>query len=249
MANLITVAYDEIAKTFSHPRRLRHVFDVGRWRNVLASAWRKRRIGNTWSDTDEGEPFRKRVYASYEDYLAHQKDKPGNLDLKDYDKLLRIGLRERLEKMDVDWSSKNVLCLAARLGSEVQSFLDVGAFAVGLDLSPGAVNKYVLYGDFHDLQFPDNSVDVVYTNSLDHVLEMERVLAEVRRVLRPDGRFIVEPVKGSDEGSTPQYWEAFSWRRIDDLVSQIEGCSFTLVQKVACLVPHDSVQLCFACQA
>ena len=56
-------------------------------------------------------------------------------------------------------------------------FIDHGAFAVGIDLNPGRDNRWVVIGDFHALQYADASVDVVYTNSFDHVFELERVLA------------------------------------------------------------------------
>ena len=36
---------------------------------------------------------------------------------------------------------------------EVRAFLDHGAFAVGIDLNPGRDNRYVMVGDFHQLQF------------------------------------------------------------------------------------------------
>ena len=48
---------------------------------------------------------------------------------------------------------RTVLCLAARIGTEVKAFLDLGCFAIGIDLNPGTDNRYVVHGDFHDLQF------------------------------------------------------------------------------------------------
>jgi SAM-dependent methyltransferase len=116
----------------------------------------------------------------------------------------------------------SVLCLAARIGTEVKAFADVGAFAVGIDLNPGPTNRYVLPGDFHELQFADACLDLVYTNSLDHAYEAERVLAEVHRILKPGGRFLLEAQRGSQEGAEPEFYESFWWRTLDDLVRFIE---------------------------
>ena len=51
--------------------------------------------------------------------------------------------------------------VGARIGTEVKAFLDLGAVAIGIDLNPGENNRYVVYGDFHDLQFASGSIDVV----------------------------------------------------------------------------------------
>src|SRR5690606_32891810 len=100
-------------------------------------------------------------------------------------------------------------------------FIDRGAFAVGIDLNPGRENRWVVVGDFHALQFADASVDVVYTNSLDHAFDLSPVLAEVRRVLKDDGDFVVEMGLGVEEGGQPGFYEALSWRRADELVARI----------------------------
>jgi len=81
-------------------------------------------------------------------------------------------------------------------------FIDHGVFAVRIDLNPGRDNRRMVVGDFHALQYADASVDVVYTNSLDHAFELERVLAEVRRVLKPEGTCLVEVGLGTEEGAS-----------------------------------------------
>ena len=74
--------------------------------------------------------------------------------------------------------------LRARLGTEVRALHRLGHFAVGIDLEPGPDNHYVLPGDFHHIVFPDGSIDAIYTNVY-HVFDLERVLGEVARLLRP----------------------------------------------------------------
>src|SRR3989338_2256161 len=126
----------------------------------------------------------------------------------------------------------NVLCLAARIGTEVKAFLDIGCFAVGIDLNPGIVNKYVVHGDFHDIQFPDHTVDVIFSNSLDHAFDLNKLIKEVKRVLKANGFLILEIVRGTEEGYMPGYYEAAVWEKIDDLLDIFLKSGFDIVNKV-----------------
>jgi demethylmenaquinone methyltransferase/2-methoxy-6-polyprenyl-1,4-benzoquinol methylase len=77
--------------------------------------------------------------------------------------------------------------LARRLG-------DLGV--VGLDLNPRmlefahrrAPQRSVLRGDAQRLPFPDRSFDLVSTGYLFKYVELDRLVREIRRVLRPGGR-------------------------------------------------------------
>lgn len=183
-----------------------------------------------WRATDDG--FDVRDYRSYEHYVAQQRSKLDHaLDagwIREYDVSYRRILAERLADADFVAPGASVLCLAARLGTEVKAFLDRGCFAVGIDLEPGDGNRFVVHGDFHELQFADDSVDVVFTNSLDHVLELERVLAEVRRVLAPGGHLILEAVHGRGQGVEPGRYESFFWKSVDDLIERVAAAGFVL---------------------
>ena len=88
----------------------------------------------------------------------------------------------------------NVLCVGARAGGEVSAFTHVGAFAVGIDIAPNPKSRYVLYGDATKLQFANATVDVVFTNVMDHIKDLRSFAAEVVRVLKPGGIFISEIV-------------------------------------------------------
>ena len=188
-----------------------------------------RRFGQTWTQPAEG--FSKRSYQKYQDYLEHQKAKLALHQFGDYDAKFHQALSERLAASGINWKGRTVLCLAARLGTEVRAFLDAGCFAVGIDLNPGAQNPHVLYGDFHALQFPDGSVDCVFTNSLDHAFDIARIATEMRRVLKPGGLLIVEALKGQREGAQPGFFESFWWGSIDELVSVFEKAGFTLARR------------------
>jgi SAM-dependent methyltransferase len=202
-----------------------------------------RKFGERWQS--QGEALQRRSYDSYDDYLEHQKAKLETHEFGQYDEEFRHALRERLNSLELDWPGRNVLCLGARIGSEVKAFLDLGAFAVGLDLNPGAGNRYVVHGDFHDLQFSANSIDVVYTNSLDHAFDIGRIAQEVLKVLKPDGLFLVEAVQGRDQGINPGFFESFFWRNIDELVRVFENAGFKVWRRTAIAHPWPGEQICF----
>ena len=81
--------------------------------------------------------------------------------------------------------------------------------------------SYVLPGDFHHIVFPTNSVEVVYTNVMDDVFDLNRFMAEATRVLKPGGIFIID-ADGYDEGFVPGEFEALYWRNKDTLIDRIE---------------------------
>jgi ubiquinone/menaquinone biosynthesis C-methylase UbiE len=88
----------------------------------------------------------------------------------------------------------------------------MGFFAVGIDLNPGGSNTQVLTGDFHNLAFGDGTVDVVYTNVLDHAFDLQKVMSEVKRVLSPAGVAFIEIIRGTDEDYMPQEYESIAWK-------------------------------------
>jgi SAM-dependent methyltransferase len=181
-----------------------------------------------------------RRYGSYEEYVRHQRSKLALVDLREYDRTFRADLAQRLQSQG--WAGKAVLCLAARIGTEVRAFHDVGAFAVGIDLEPGKDNHWVLPGDFHQLVFPDDCVDGLYCNSLDHALELGRLLVEVKRVLKPGGIFLVDAQHRSDERDD---WGATGWKSVDDLVGAIVDGGFELKARAPIRVPQPGEQLHF----
>lgn len=137
------------------------------------------------------------VYNNYEEYLKHQAEK---LELN-YETIEKSDqeyegvLTKRYFDLLGDISGKTVLCLGARLGGEVRAFRKNGALSIGIDINPGNKNEFVLYGDFHKLVFPDNSFDIVFTNVLDHVYDLDIFISEVKRVMKDNGQFINELAK------------------------------------------------------
>ena len=186
------------------------------------------------------EGFGARRYSSYDDYVRHQRSKLPLVDLRDYDKDFRANLADRLKAGD--WAGKSVLCLAARIGTEVRAFHDAGAFAIGIDLEPGKNNQWVVPGDFHNLVFPDSCVDGVYCNSLDHALDLKRLLAEMKRVLKPTGALLIDAQNGSEEFDD---WAVTAWKKIDDLVEAIESSGFKIADRKPIVLPQPGEQLLF----
>lgn len=156
------------------------------------------------------------------------------MDLRDYDEKYYTILRERLAPLaekNIIRERDAVLCLAARIGTEVRAFMDYNCFAVGIDLNPGKDNKYVLTGDFHDIQFPQKSADIVFTNSLDHSLYLKKLISEIKRVLKPGGYVILEIVRGCKEGGKVGYYEAAAWEKIDDCLQPFTQAGFSVLER------------------
>jgi SAM-dependent methyltransferase len=176
--------------------------------------------GSRWN---HGGELARRRYASYDEYLDHQSSKLAGVA----DQLVRNQPRdladflERFETCAPLREAHTVLCLGARLGTEVKALRQLGYLAVGIDLNPGADNVYVMHGDFHDLAFPTGSFDAVYTNALDHAFDLARILAEVRRVLKPGGLLVVDLCFGSEEGRLAGDFEALWWRDSQAMIDRL----------------------------
>jgi len=228
-----------------NPARWREVLRPRRWRQFLQVAVFYLRTGNRWRADSSNPSFDRRVYPSYQDYLRRQQSKLAYLDLSRYETEYQGLLSERLSGLDNLKKGCVVLCLGARLGAEVRAFHDCGCFAVGLDLNPGEQNRYVLHGDFHQLQFPRESADVIFSNSLDHVFAVDRFIAEIRRVLKSGGLLLLETMKGHAEGVSPDPYASLWWNSVDDVVALFRRHGFQAHQRTAFAEPWPGELLCF----
>lgn len=195
----------------------------------------------TWRNWEEiDDRFKRRTYKDYDQYVALQSQK---LDIS-YGRAQRFsdgqrgGLGKRLKSFGFAKTAKSALCLGARLGGEVQAFLDNGIEAVGIDLNPGKNNPYVSYGDFHNLVFPDQSFDIIYTNSLDHALDLKKVTSEMIRVLQPFGHAIIESKGGTEEpGHRPirsDSYDCMEWKAHRDLIDLVVDAGFDEIKQYRC---------------
>ena len=235
----------EARRVFQNPSRLKEALRPRRWRQLIGVLTFYVRTGNRWCRAPQGEGFQKRVYSGYQEYLQHQRTKLRYLDLSGYETDYQRHLAGRLAKAACVKRGASVLCLGARLGAEVRAFREQGCFAVGVDLNPGEQNPCVLPGDFHQIQFPDGCVDVVFTNSLDHVFEAGQFIGEVKRVLKPSGLLILEGVKGRTEGVAPDAYASFWWNSLDDVTGLFEMNGFRLIDRSPFTKPWPGEQLCF----
>jgi SAM-dependent methyltransferase len=184
-----------------------------------------------WEHSEEGA---RRRYASYDEYVEHQASKLDKIAPRLHEKADEdfTEFRRRFATCAALVGARSVLCLGARLGTEVRALHDLGYFAVGIDLNPGERNPYVLPGDFHRIVFPNGSIDAVYTNALDHVFSLAELVGEVGRLLRPGGVFIADLELGSDEGFIPGQYESAMWRDHDRLIDQIKELGRFEVEQV-----------------
>jgi hypothetical protein len=182
--------------------------------------------------------FRTRPYPDYESYLHHQSSKRTLIEESDflnwYHPLLRFCLAQRLPENPHLKSGSSVLCLAARSGAEIEAFRDVGYHPIGIDLEP--LGEGVIYSDFHFLPFGNRSFDVVFTNSIDHVFNVYKFLAQVRRVTA--SIFILELAKGG-----PQEYESFTWSSLRQIMILLVQEGFKIVRMSAYEEPWGGVQI------
>lgn len=186
----------------------------------------------------------KRKYKNFEEYERHQSSKLINEydDIKAKTGRRMKRMQESLEPLIAELKGRNVkevLCLAARFGEEVEVFVNNGFNAVGIDINPPKEAKRVLKGDFHDLRkhecnFDDNSIDLVYCNSFDHVYDLIKVRNEIKRVLKPTGFIIADfgkSVTGKPNHVNKKNWEALTWDSFDDVLKYFEP--YSLIKKTS----------------
>jgi SAM-dependent methyltransferase len=179
-----------------------------------------------WKTEKEGGLVR-RDYSSYDEYLTHQKLKLdemvkmkggfSNFDIFDY--RLKFYVRFRLFTKLLPSNAK-ILCCGARQGTEVDVLRDLGfSNARGIDLNPGRGNPLVTTGDMMKLDLANDSLDLLYTNCVDHAFDLDQMITEHARVLKPDGYLLYDIGINIEEGGGP--FEAISWDRTEDVVLRL----------------------------
>jgi SAM-dependent methyltransferase len=175
-----------------------------------------------WSTETQG-AIRYRQYDNYEEYITHQQQK--------FDEMLKlsggfnlhkiVGFRKRFYSRFKHLKpllppSATIICAGARQGTEVEVLWDLGfKNAYGIDLNPGPNNPYVRKGDFMHMDAPTSSVDLLYTNCVDHAFNLEDFFAEHARVIKPDGYVLYDISLQAESGAGP--FEAVAWETDEDL--------------------------------
>ena len=130
-----------------------------------------------------------REYEDYDAYLKHQAVKLSKMLKKKKRQVVLSSRVERSKKFQKIFKAYvpymidgKVLCLGARNGAEVMALRDMGfEDSIGIDLNPGNDNPYVIKGDFHNMDFEDNSFHNVFTNALDHIFDIRKLSKEISR--------------------------------------------------------------------
>jgi len=130
--------------------------------------------------------MKRREYESYDDYLAHQVHKTGRSQVRArvearWERDVALFKKSFRPLADFVTPGSRGLCLGARLGCEVCVLRSLGYEAVGIDLVAAPPLVYV--GDFHAIPFPDDYFSFAFSNSLDHVYDLDKFLAECQRVV------------------------------------------------------------------
>jgi SAM-dependent methyltransferase len=182
-----------------------------------------------WKNEKDGDTLR-RDYAGYDEYVTHQKQKLdemlkmkggfSNWDICEY----RLKFFSRFKHLPgLLPKDAKIICCGARQGTEVEVLHDLGfRNAFGIDLNPGPDNRIVRQGDFMKLDFPEGSLDLLYTNCVDHAFDLEAMMNEHVRVLKPEGFLLYDMGINMEEGKGGPF-EAVSWDRTEDLVVQLLG--------------------------
>lgn len=133
-----------------------------------------------------------RVFKDYETYKAVQ----GIKARENVEELLvkapgRIrGFEKFFSACTKYMSEGSVLCLGARTGCEIVGACRAGFHgSIGIDLHP--IGDKVIEADWADMPFDAESFDNIFTNSIDHVLDIDVLIKEIHRVLKPSGVFIL----------------------------------------------------------
>src|SRR5881227_800991 len=104
----------------------------------------------------------------------------------------------------IDWSGKRVLEVGAGIGTDARRIIGAGARYTGINVDRGsavateqALRVFSMPGvslqrDARSLDFPDGAFDAVYSfGVLQHIPEAQRAVAEIHRVLKPGGDFLL----------------------------------------------------------
>ncbi len=179
-----------------------------------------------WKGEDQSD-LNYRDYSDYDEYLTHQslkldeliKIKGGfsNKDIFDY----RLRFYRRFKYLSSFLPEDAlIICLGARQGTEVETLRDIGyGKAQGLDLNPGSGNDLVKKGDFMNLDYETSTVDLIYSNCVDHAFDLEKYFTEGARVIKEDGYALYDLNIADDDGGAP--FEAVRWSGNEEIIKMI----------------------------
>jgi ubiquinone/menaquinone biosynthesis C-methylase UbiE len=190
---------EELPAGFSEPTALPANADEQRgWQNANRSWWESHPMRYDWKDGIRHEEFSKEFYAE--------------IDRRFF---AAVEMYAPCKKIPFDWlidfdslKTKDVLEIGVGNGSHAQLLAQHAKSFTGIDLTEYAVKStaermrvsgvaggrggWVLRMDAEEMQFADNSFDVIWTwGVIHHSANTRKILEEMRRVLRPGGEALV----------------------------------------------------------
>jgi len=151
-----------------------------------------------------------RNYDDYEDYINFQKQKTTNPEKRQ--KWLNEEWRSKIDGFKAEFHKlskfltheKKCLCLGARTGQEVVALHEMGITdSIGIDIIPQ--EPHVIVGDIHNLDFPDNTFDFIYTNIMDHSIDPHKMISEAERVLKVNGVMMIQIQLGVNQDEYTEF--------------------------------------------
>lgn len=107
----------------------------------------------------------------------------------------------------IDWNGKSVLDVGCAGGFMAEAIAEKGASVTGIDPAEDAIKAARAHaeqsglsirydvGVGEQLPYPDDSFDaVVCVDVLEHVADLEKVICEIARVLKPGGMFLFDTI-------------------------------------------------------
>ena len=74
----------------------------------------------------------------------------------------------------------------------------------------------------------DNSLDLLYSNCIDHAFDLDQMIAEHARALKPDGYLLYDVGINMEQGGGP--FEAISWDRTEEVALRLLRSFRTVVR-------------------
>jgi hypothetical protein len=233
---LKTALYRWTPGSYGYSRYLRHYRNAGYIHERDMHLVRRKHYGEMGWQRHWREGLLYRDYANYDEYRLHQQQK--------FDEILKLkgGFSNQVISqyrlkfyrrfryiLKLLPPTACIVCAGARQGTEVEVFHDLGfKNAYGIDLNPGPDNPWVRAGDFMHMENDTSSVDLVYTNCVDHAFNLTDFLAEHRRVIKPSGYVLYDLALASRSGQGP--FEAVAWQSEEVLLQLMLDYFRTIVR-------------------
>ena len=176
-----------------------------------------------------------RTFADYKEYVFDQgrkvRTRPEQYDVSNPRPV--AAFTAMFENVKSYLKPGSILCLGARAGWEIVGASNAGfTECAGIDLHPAS--PIVRKADWHNMPFADSRFDTIFTNSIDHCLDLPKLVAEIKRVLVPGGVFFLLASyrevwkKRSIEERMQHGVEALFWDHPNDLLPEFQNAGFVV---------------------